>query len=57
MYRVGRCWAFSAVEAINQIKTSKLVSLSEQQLVNCDVGSNQGCQGGRPSGTSLKTKA
>ncbi|XP_058102061.1 vignain-like [Magnolia sinica] len=45
----GSCWAFStvvAVEGINQIKTKKLVSLSEQELIDCDNTDNQGCDGG-----------
>ncbi|KAL2467314.1 Senescence-specific cysteine protease SAG12 [Abeliophyllum distichum] len=39
----GKC----AVEGINQLKTSKLISLSEQELLDCDVsGEDQGCNGG-----------
>ncbi|KAJ4773379.1 hypothetical protein LUZ62_057636 [Rhynchospora pubera] len=45
----GSCWAFStvaAVEGINQIVTGELISLSEQELIECDSTSNQGCNGG-----------
>ena len=35
------------MEGITQIKTGKLVSLSEQELVDCDTsGIDQGCEGG-----------
>ncbi|KAG6516447.1 ervatamin-B-like [Zingiber officinale] len=44
----GSCWSFSAVasiEGINQITTGNLLSLSEQELIDCDY-SNTGCDGG-----------
>ncbi|CAM8992562.1 unnamed protein product [Rhodiola kirilowii] len=46
----GSCWLFltvAATEGIHQLTTGKLVSLSEQELVDCDVnGVDQGCSGG-----------
>ncbi|KAJ8500898.1 hypothetical protein OPV22_011450 [Ensete ventricosum] len=44
------CWVFStvivSVEGADQIRTNELISLSEQELVDCDTNTNKGCDGG-----------
>jgi len=49
----GSCWTFSTtgcLESHHALKTGNLISLSEQQLVDCaQAFNNHGCEGGLPS--------
>ncbi|OMO92542.1 hypothetical protein COLO4_17499 [Corchorus olitorius] len=47
----GDC-AVAATEGITQIRTGKLISLSEQQVLDCTTNGNYGCTGG-----GIKTEA
>merc|ERR1719498_2126087 len=57
--RCGSCWAFSttgSMEGAHQIKTGELLSLAEQQLVDCSW-LNLGCNGGMKDRAFSYTKS
>lgn len=48
-YSCGGCWSFAAtglIESLFAIKNGYVISLSEQQFLDCDREINQGCAGG-----------
>ncbi|XP_050142289.1 senescence-specific cysteine protease SAG39-like [Malus sylvestris] len=49
MIFIGCCWAFASVatvEGLHKLKTGNLISLSKQELVDCDTSSyDHGCDG------------
>lgn len=58
----GSCWAFSstgALEGAHAVATGELLSLAEQQLVDCAglTYGNMGCNGGRQSNAFRYTKS
>ncbi|KAL9275482.1 Vignain-like protein [Drosera capensis] len=46
---IGACWTFATaatIESLHEITTGKLISLSEQQILDCNTQRQLGCNGG-----------